>query len=168
MLSVRTASSRLVTGVVLVSVVAVVVGLMVVASPALRAQGSPAATGGGAAAAPSAPAEATPTPPEAPGTGQEEAAPTEPAGEAGEAAEPAEKPKPAEIKVAGREKVDPELAAFRADLARRTSPLDKAEMIENERIWYRNVRQYGLNALPPHKDLGAECGSAWWQDYCGN
>jgi len=168
MLSGRTASSRLVTGVVLVSVVAVVVGLIVVASPALRAQGAPAATGEGASAGPSAPAEAAPTTPEAAATGQEGAEPEATAGEAPKAAEPAEKPKPAEIKVAGREKVDPELAVFLADLARRTSPLDKAEMIENERIWYRNVRQYGLNALPPHKDLGAECGSAWWSDYCGN
>lgn len=63
---------------------------------------------------------------------------------------------------------DEQLRRFRADLARRAHPNDKAEMIQNEHIWYRNNQQLDYNDLPAHQMFPCECGSEWWSEYCGN
>jgi pyruvate/2-oxoglutarate dehydrogenase complex dihydrolipoamide acyltransferase (E2) component len=135
----------------------------VLGAPALRAQeGAPPAEG---LTAPDVGAPAVPPAPDV--SGQQATPPTPPPGP-GAQPKPEEKPKAPEIKIPARPSVDPQLDEFRADLARRTGPGDKAEMLHNEWRWYENLDQEEYNALPAHKDTGSSCGSEWWREYCGN
>lgn len=145
-----------------------VVGIAFLGSPALWAQESAVEEGASAAPAPT-PAAATeeaveetyPEPSIPPAQVVAQAAPE---GEA--AAEPAAEV--IEIGDLAAKPIDQQLVRFRADLARRTHPNDRAEMIENEHIWYRNIRQLDFNALPAHQQFPADCGQDWWSEYFGN
>lgn len=146
-----------------------IAGVVFAGSPALWAQEAAAPAGTAEAEAPAPapaePAEAESTYPEPsvpPATVVAQAAPE---GEAasGEAAEQV-----IEVSDLAAAPVDQQLVRFRADLARRTHPNDRAEMITNEHIWYRNMRQLDFNALPAHQQFPAECGEDWWSEYCGN
>lgn len=166
--SMKPAPSRLWIGILSLAAVVTVLGVMT--APALMAQEEGAAEpavaaeeAAPAAEAPMEPAEATAeqTPPTPPGT--------PPAGEGAEGAPPT----PETIEVVtetvdrGRGE-DEQRREFREDMARRTSPLDKQEMYDNEHDWYRIVKQYDYNAIPHHKEIGVSNGSDWWSEYCGN
>ncbi len=174
---------KLLVGFVVLCGLALVVG---VATAPLRAQDTPPAPPGAADAgapaaapeAPAAPAEGAPIAP--PAAAEAQGGPnvtppaTPPGGAtppAGTAAQPGAKPievKPTPPAVDYAKDADRQKAEFRADIARRKHPWDKKEMYENERAWERNVIQNDYNWAPAHKDMGGECGSTWWREYCGN
>lgn len=153
-------------GVILAAVVTG--GVLLLSAPALWAQES---TG---TEAPSA-SEAAPTPPTAEAPYPEPSVPPTTVVAQAQAAAPGgegtgEEPAVDQISVndLAAKPIDQQLVRFRADLARRMHPKDRAEMISNEHTWYRNLQQLEFNGLPSHKQLPAECGQDWWAEYCGN